>query len=143
MNKLGTKTKAAVIYKHESHKLHQAFSVKEGEEILAGNPVKLEEDGTISNYAGTGVYLGVAINPSAAKMYPPSSLGKEITIAVQGYMITRGLADSAIEATGYVTPVANHATEAYYTYKTSATETKFVALNTAAAGDFVEILILN
>ena len=152
MNKLGTKTKSAVIYKHESHKLHQAFSVKEGEEILAGNPVKLETDGTISNYAGTGVYLGIAITPSDANMYPPNSLGKGITVAVQGYMITRGLASEAITETGYVSPVANHATESYYTYAPAgddgevppvAIETKFIALNPAAAGDFVDILCLN
>lgn len=148
MNILGAKTKKAVIYKHESHKLHQAFSVKEAEEetIDAGNPVMLNTDGTISNYDGTGLFIGIAMTPGAANVYPPSTLGKEITVAVRGYMIVRAVAAETIDATQYLEPAGVHATEPYFTYKktATATETKFVALSQAAAeGDLIEILILN
>lgn len=147
MNILGTKTKKAVIYKHESHKLHQAFSVKEAEEstIDAGNPVMLNTDGTISNYNGTGLFVGIAMTPGDANVYPPSTLGKEITVAVRGYMVVRAVANAPIEATAYLEPVEPHATEPYFTYKAAAAgETKFVALSmAAAAGDLIEILILN
>ena len=35
----GERTPRAVIYKSESHKLHQAFNVKAGEKIVQGMPV--------------------------------------------------------------------------------------------------------
>lgn len=147
MNILGQRTKKVVIYKHESHKLHQAFSVKEAEEntILSGNPVMLNADGTISNYEGTGLFIGCAITPGAANVYPPSSLGKEITVAVRGYMIVRAIASEDIDATQYLAVDGIHETEPYFQYKKSAenAETKFVALSKATAGDLVEILILN
>ena len=40
----GERTPRAVIYKSESHKLHQAFNVKAGEKIVQGMPVALNED---------------------------------------------------------------------------------------------------
>ena len=43
----GERTPRAVIYKSESHKLHQAFNVKAGEKIVQGMPVALNEDGLI------------------------------------------------------------------------------------------------
>ena len=46
-------------YKSESHKLHQAFPVKKDEVILQGQPVQLNNDGTIQAYFGTGIYLGI------------------------------------------------------------------------------------
>ena len=52
----GEKTPRAIIYKHESHKLHQAFAVKvdqnKAEDILQSQPVKLNSDGTVSVYTG-------------------------------------------------------------------------------------------
>lgn len=146
MNILGTKTKNAAIYKHESHKLHQAFSAADEVKdlIYAGNPVALQTDGTIENFTGAnGIYLGIATTPGAANMYPPSSLGKEVTVAVQGYMIVRGIASAEITEAGYVKPVDNHATEPYFTYAPSElnAETQFIALHPAVEGDLVEILI--
>ena len=40
----------AVIYKSESHKLHQAFCVKENKVIHQGMPVALDTDGNIEPY---------------------------------------------------------------------------------------------
>lgn len=47
LHKVGSRTPQAVIYKSESHKLHQAFPVKSGDTIVQGQPVKLNNDGTI------------------------------------------------------------------------------------------------
>lgn len=55
MTAVGSKTKQTVIYKSESHKLHQAFPVKKDEVILQGQPVQLNTDGTIQAYFGTGI----------------------------------------------------------------------------------------
>ena len=52
LHKVGGRTPQAVIYKSESHKLHQAFPVKSGDTIVQGQPVKLNDDGTISPYTG-------------------------------------------------------------------------------------------
>ena len=41
----GQKTPRVSIYKHESHKLHQAFNVKEGATIVQGMPVALTKEG--------------------------------------------------------------------------------------------------
>ena len=52
LHKVGSRTPQAVIYKSESHKLHQAFPVKKDDIIVQGQPVKLNNDGTISPYTG-------------------------------------------------------------------------------------------
>lgn len=39
LHKVGSRTPQAVIYKSESHKLHQAFPVKKGDTIVQGQPV--------------------------------------------------------------------------------------------------------
>lgn len=59
----GERTPRAVIYKSESHKLHQAFNVKAGEKIVQGMPVALNEEGLIypCTDTATQVYLGVAV----------------------------------------------------------------------------------
>lgn len=43
--KFGGTTPRVVIYKSESHKLHQAFPVKDSVKIYAGNPVAITTDG--------------------------------------------------------------------------------------------------
>ena len=45
--KFGGTTPRVVIYKSESHKLHQAFPVKASVKIYARNPVAITIDGTI------------------------------------------------------------------------------------------------
>ena len=64
MTIMGASTPKPVIFKSESHKLHQAFLVADGKTILQGMPVKLNTDGTIEPYYGTGVYIGIATTNS-------------------------------------------------------------------------------
>lgn len=142
MTILGEYTPQAVIYKHESHKLHQAFRVKEGETIIQGQPVKLETDGTISGYTGSGLYLGIAITNSETPAYPQPSV--EVTVMVEGFAIVYGVASAAIASCGAVAPAAPDADSLYTKYATDsqATDPKFIALNTAdAAGDLIQVLI--
>ena len=77
LHKVGGRTPQAVIYKSESHKLHQAFPVKDGDTIVQGQPVKLNTDGTISPYTGDEgeVYLGIAVNYSKYHAYPATAVG--------------------------------------------------------------------
>ena len=62
--KFGGTTPRVVIYKSESHKLHQAFPVKDFCKDLCWNPVAITTDGTIelltkdneANYIGNRSY---------------------------------------------------------------------------------------
>ena len=55
----GEETLRATIYKSESHKLHQSFTVKSEKKIHQGQPVALNNDGTIQPYTGVDeeIYL--------------------------------------------------------------------------------------
>lgn len=146
LHKVGGRTPNAVIYKSESHKLHQAFPVKEGSTIVNGQPVKLNTDGTISPYTGASgeIYLGIAVNFSKYPCYPPTEQGPEVTIMVEGFSVVHGIAKAAITTTGYVqTDGTLDATGVYPNYSPSASnaETKFIALNIAEADELVQILV--
>lgn len=136
---VGVKTPQAVIYKSESHKLHQAFTVKAGDTIIQGQPVMLNADGTISPYVGTGIYLGIAITDSVYPAYP----GDEVTVMVQGFAVVYGVATAAVTA-GYVTPSAPDEDSLYtnYTNTSASAASNFIALNTAdAKGDLIQVLV--
>lgn len=136
---VGVKTPQAVIYKSESHKLHQAFTVKQGDTIIQGQPVMLNADGTISPYVGTGIYLGIAITDSVYPAYP----GNEVTVMVQGFAVVYGVATAAVTA-GYVTPSAPDEDSLYtkYANTTASAASNFIALNTADAdGDLIQVLV--
>lgn len=140
MAKVGMPTPQAVIYKSESHKLHQAFPVNPGKTIIQGMPVKLNEDGTIEMYAGEGVYLGIAVTDSKFPAYP----GDEVTVMMEGFAVVYGLSNGEIKAS-YVIPdkTANPAEDSQYIkYNQQATDSPFIALNTAtAAGELIQILV--
>ena len=137
----GQKTPRVVVYKSESHKLHQAFAVKDKETIVKGMPVAIEKDGTISPYKGTGVYLGIAVtdnvNPAyqAQRGYPV-----EVTVMVEGFAIVNGAAKAAISA-GYVNTDGTVVSGRFTNYSASESETKFIALNSAEQGDLVQVLV--
>ena len=106
--KFGGTTPRVVIYKSESHKLHQAFQVKASVNIYAGNPVAIASDGTIellteSNEAN---YLGIAVTDNINPAYKESANAGpvEVTVAVQGFMIINAISESALDA-GPVGPV--------------------------------------
>lgn len=148
LHKVGSKTPQAVVYKSESHKLHQAFTVKSGSTIVQGQPVKLNDDGTISPYTGTAneVYLGIAVGYSKYPCYPPMASAEtpEITVMVEGFAIIHGVAKEAMATTGFATTDGTlDESGVYPNFKLQAggTETKFISLNTAEAEELVRILV--
>ena len=145
LHKVGGRTPQAVIYKSESHKLHQAFPVKKGDTIVQGQPVKLNDDGTISPYTGIEgeVYLGIAVNYSKYPAYPATAAGVEVTVMIEGFAVIHGIASVKI-TTGYVqTDGTLDASGTYpnFSPSKSGAETKFIAINVAEVDDLVQILV--
>lgn len=100
--KFGGTTPRVVIYKSESHKLHQAFSVKAPVKIYAGNPVAITPDGTIEllTNANKANYLGIAVTDNNNPAYKESANEglMEVTVAVQGFMIINAISEVALDA---------------------------------------------
>lgn len=142
LTKVGQKTPRVVIYKSESHKLHQAFGVKAEATIVKGMPVALESDGTISPYKGTGVYLGIAVTDSVNPAYQAQrGYPVEVTVMMEGFAIVNGAAKASLDA-GYVTTDGTLTNGRFTNYATSEAETKFIALNNAdAQGDLIQVLV--
>lgn len=146
LHKVGGRTPQAVIYKSESHKLHQAFPVKDGDTIVQGQPVKLNIDGTISPYTGaeSEVYLGIAVNYSKYPAYPATAAGVEVTVMMEGFAVIHGIAKDEIAETGYVkTDGTLDASGTYpnFSPSVSGAETQFIAINVAEVDDLVQILV--
>lgn len=146
LHKVGGRTPQAVIYKSESHKLHQAFPVKNGDTIVQGQPVKLNTDGTISPYTGfeSEVYLGIAVNYSKYPAYPATTAGVEVTVMMEGFAVIHGIAKEEITTTRYVqTDGTLDASGTYPNFSPSVSnaETKFIAINMAEVDDLVQILV--
>lgn len=139
---LGSKTPRAVIYKSESHKLHQAFNVKSGQMVVKGQPVKLETDGTISPYTGTGVYLGIAVTDSVNPAYQAQrNFPVEVTVMVEGFAIVNWVAAEGSTPAGYLTPGSDLLNSRYVKATTSVAETKFIGLNTADSNEIIQVLV--
>lgn len=140
----GERTPRAVIYKSESHKLHQAFNVKAGKKIVQGMPVALNEDGLIypCTDPSTQVYLGVAVTDNVNPAYQPQrNFPVEVTVAVEGYMICNWVSNESIEA-GYVTPDGELLNGRFVKANNRATSTHFIALNPAEeANEVIQVLI--
>lgn len=100
--KFGGTTPRVVIYKSESHKLHQAFPVKGSVKIYAGNPVAITTDGTIEllTKANEANYLGIAVTDNNNSAYKESANAGpvEVTVAVQGFMIINAISEAALGA---------------------------------------------
>lgn len=100
--KFGGTTPRVVIYKSESHKLHQAFSVKASARIYAGNPVAITTEGTIELLTEDNVanYLGIAVTDNNNPAYKGSANADsgEVTVAVQGFMIINAISEAALDA---------------------------------------------
>ena len=146
LHKVGGRTPQAVIYKSESHKLHQAFPVKNGNTIVQGQPVKLNDDGTISPYTGSKdeVYLGIAVNYSKYPAYPATAAEVEVTVMMEGFAVIHGIAETKITTTGYVQSTGtldDSGTYPKFSPATDGAETKFIAINMADADDLVQILV--
>jgi len=152
LRKVGVPTPQTVIYKSESHKLHQAFAVKKTdgvvEEIVPGQPVKLNSDGTISAYTGSGIYLGIAVTDSQNPCYPEGQLGPEVTVMVEGFAVIYGEVKASVSdlACVYVAPAAKTAGNLYVPYdataSSGATESHFINLTPGAdEGELIQILV--
>ena len=79
----GEETLRATIYKSESYKLHQSFTVKNEKKIYQGQPVALNTDGTIQPYTGDvgEIYLGIAVTDSINPAYQPQrNVDLEVTV---------------------------------------------------------------
>nr|UVX40818.1 MAG: protein of unknown function DUF2190 [Bacteriophage sp.] len=139
----GERTPRAVIYKSESHKLHQAFNVKAGEKIVQGMPVALNEDGLIypCTDPSTQVYLGVAVTDNVNPAYRPQrNFPVEVTVAVEGYMICNWVSNGTIEA-GYVTPDGELLSDRFVKAN-QGISTPFIALNPAEeVNEVIQVLI--
>lgn len=100
--KFGGTTPRVVIYKSESHKLHQAFPVKASVQIYAGNPVAITADGTIEllTAANEANYLGIAVTDNINPAYKESANAGpvEVTVAVQGFMIINAISEAGLSA---------------------------------------------
>ena len=100
--KFGGTTPRVVIYKSESHKLHQAFPVKASVKIYAGNPVAITNDGTIEllTKANEANYLGIAVTDNINPAYKESANAGsvEVTVAVQGFMIINAISEAPLSA---------------------------------------------
>lgn len=142
MTLVGQKTPRAVIYKSESHKLHQAFCVKADTKIVKGQPVKLETDGTISPYTGTGIYLGIAVTDNINPAYQAQrNFPVEVTVMVEGFAIVNWVAAGDSTPAGYVTPGASLLNDRYVKGTTSPSETKFIALNAGDTNEVIQVLV--
>lgn len=155
LRKVGVPTPIHVIYKSESHKLHQAFPVKKTEGVPAvvipGMPVKLNTDGTIQPYTGEGIYLGIAVTDSINPCYPEGALGPEVTVMVEAFAVVYGKAGEASLACGAVLPEAKDSddTDPYVSYvaddeedSATAASPKFIAITPGTAeGDLIQVLI--
>lgn len=144
LRKVGIPTPQTVIYKSESHKLHQAFPAKkEGEkvvEIVPSQPVALNADGTIQPYVGDGVYLGMAVTDSQNPAYPEGVLGPEVTVMVEAFAVVYGVASGDVPC-GYVKPEAKEEGEAYTPYA-KGDDTKFINITPEAEdGDLIQVLV--
>ena len=143
--KFGGTTPRVVIYKSESHKLHQAFPVKASVKIYAGNPVAITPDGTIELLTkdNEANYLGIAVTDNNNPAYKESANAGpvEVTVAVQGFMIINAISEAALNAgpveIGAGMDATNHFTK-FKTFTQAAAATRpvnFISLTKASAKD--------
>lgn len=144
--KFGGTTPRVVIYKSESHKLHQAFPVKASVKIYAGNPVAITADGTIELLTkdNEANYLGIAVTDNNNPAYKESANAGpvEVTVAVQGFMIINAIsAEAALNAGPVEIGTGMDATNHFTKFKTftqadAATRpVNFISLTKASAKD--------
>lgn len=150
--KFGDGTPRVVIYKSESQKLHQAFTVKAGEKIEQGNPVVINTDGTIQAFKADSKmsnYIGIAVTDNINPAYKENrGAGPvEVTVAVIGYAVVNGVAKAAMNA-GPVKPTgAMDTTKRFTEYDAvgadSTDPVHFIAINKATdAGELIQILAI-
>ena len=145
--KFGGTTPRVVIYKSESHKLHQAFPVKASVKIYAGNPVAITTDGTIELLTkdNEANYLGIAVTDNNNPAYKESANAGpvEVTVAVQGFMIINAISEAALNAGPVEIGTGMDATNHFTKFKTftqagvdaATSPVNFISLTKASAKD--------
>lgn len=145
--KFGGTTPRVVIYKSESHKLHQAFPVKASVRIYAGNPVAITIDGTIEllTKGNEANYLGIAVTDNINPAYKESANAGpvEVTVAVQGFMIINAISEAALNAGPVEIGTGMDATNHFTKFKTftqagadaATSPVNFISLTQASAKD--------
>lgn len=145
--KFGGTTPRVVIYKSESHKLHQAFPVKASVKIYAGNPVAITPDGTIELLTkdNEANYLGIAVTDNINPAYKESANAGpvEVTVAVQGFMIINAISEAALNAGPVEIGTGMDATNHFTKFKTftqagadaATSPVNFISLTKASAKD--------
>lgn len=145
--KFGGTTPRVVIYKSESHKLHQAFPVKASVRIYAGNPVAITSEGTIELLTkdNEANYLGIAVTDNINPAYKGSANAGpvEVTVAVQGFMIINAISEAALTAGPVEIGIGMDATNHFTKFKTftqagadaATSPVNFISLTKASAKD--------
>lgn len=145
--KFGGTTPRVVIYKSESHKLHQAFPVEPSVNIYAGNPVAITPEGTIEllTKGNEANYLGIAVTDNINPAYKESANAGsvEVTVAVQGFMIINAISEAVLDAGPVEIGTGMDATNHFTKFKTftqadAAAATRpvnFISLTKASAKD--------
>lgn len=144
--KFGGTTPRVVIYKSESHKLHQAFPVKASVNIYAGNPVAITAEGAIEllTKGNEANYLGIAVTDNINPAYKESANAGhvEVTVAVQGFMIINAISEAALNAGPVEIGTGMDNTNHFTKFKTftpaaadAATPVNFISLTKASAKD--------
>ena len=151
MTIFGDSTSKNVFFKNESHKLSQAFPVKEGDTILKGNLTVLNTDGTVSPFKAGGnlkLIIGVASTDSKNPAYVESRQHGplEVTVFTKAFCIVYGTAKADSTTAGPVKPTGViDSTTGYSEFEEDATSTSPIAYNitgAADAGDLIQILLL-
>lgn len=145
--KFGGTTPRVVIYKSESHKLHQAFPVKASVKIYAGNPVAITADGKIELLTkdNEANYLGIAVTDNNNPAYKESANAGsvEVTVAVQGFMVINAISEAALNAGPVEIGTGMDATNHFTKFKTftpagadaATCPVNFISLTKASAKD--------
>lgn len=142
MTLFGSKTPKTVIYKSESHKLHQAFTVEKGETIVQGVPVSLTKGGQIKVYADGEVFLGIAVTDNVNPAYQGQrSFPVEVTVMVEGYALCNWVSNTKVDC-GYVKPSGELLNSRFVKADPANVETHFIAITPAdEANELIQVLI--
>lgn len=142
MTLFGSKTPKTVIYKSESYKLHQAFTVKQGEIIVQGVPVSLTEEGQIKVYADGEVFLGIAVTDNVNPAYQGQrNFPVEVTVMVEGYALCNWVSNAEVKC-GYVKPSGELLNSHFVKADHADAETHFIAITPAdEANELIQVLI--
>lgn len=151
MTLFGDETPKSPIYKHESHKLHQAasFVVTPTTPILQATPCLINTTGDWVPFAAGNELsdiIGYAFTNSEYPAYGESRQASyEVTIVASGYMVIYGVADEDLDA-GWCEPTGGYSTDGnYHLYQqmtsTDPADKRICCLVPCSAGELTTFLV--